>query len=100
MKYFWGILVGFLVLGGAYLGFQDNFIPGSTSSSVTDSSTSGYERTDDFTTERSYETTGDMDCSDFSSQEEAQEFFEAEGGPDEDYHNLDRDGDGYVCETL
>lgn len=61
---------------------------------------SSYERTDDYDTQRSYEETGDMDCSDFSSQEEAQSFFEEEGGPDEDFHNLDRDGDGYVCETL
>jgi hypothetical protein len=49
---------------------------------------------------RSYAATGDMDCTDFSSQDEAQAFFEDEGGPDEDYHNLDRDGDGVVCETL
>lgn len=59
-----------------------------------------YARTDDYETERSYESYGDYDCSDFSSQSEAQEFFESEGGPDEDYHNLDRDGDGYVCESL
>jgi micrococcal nuclease len=61
---------------------------------------SGYEWTDDYSTTRSYADTGDMDCTDFSSQDEAQAFFEDEGGPDEDYHNLDRDGDGVVCETL
>lgn len=61
---------------------------------------SDFERTDDPYTERSFEEYGDMDCSDFSSQEEAQEFFEEQGGPDEDYHNLDRDGDGVACETL
>ena len=55
---------------------------------------------DDFRKERSYEEYGDYDCSDFSTQEEAQEFFEAEGGPDNDYHNLDRDGDGVACESL
>ncbi len=43
---------------------------------------------------------GDYDCSDFDTQEEAQDFFEDEGGPDEDYHNLDRDGDGEACEAL
>lgn len=59
-----------------------------------------YERSDDPTTERSYADYGDRDCSDFDTQEEAQEFFESEGGPDEDYHNLDRDGDGVACETL
>lgn len=55
---------------------------------------------DDYSTERSYEEYGDYDCSDFSSQEEAQEFFESEGGSEYDYHNLDADGDGYVCEGL
>lgn len=59
-----------------------------------------YGRTDDPETTRSYGEYGDYDCSDFSSQSEAQDFFESEGGPDEDYHNLDRDGDGYVCESL
>lgn len=49
---------------------------------------------------RSYGEYGDYDCSDFSTQAEAQRFFEAEGGPREDYHNLDRDGDGVACESL
>lgn len=44
--------------------------------------------------------TGDRDCSDFSSQAEAQKFFEELGGPDRDPHNLDRDGDGIACESL
>lgn len=61
---------------------------------------SNYERTDDPTAERSYEEYGDKDCSDFSTQDEAQSFFEEQGGPDEDYHNLDRDGDSIACETL
>lgn len=55
---------------------------------------------DDYAVERSFAETGDMDCGDFGDQFEAQEFFESEGGPDVDWHNLDRDGDGYVCETL
>jgi len=59
-----------------------------------------FDRNDDPLTERSYEEYRDYDCSDFSSQEEAQEFFEAQGGPEVDYHNLDRDGDGIVCESL
>jgi micrococcal nuclease len=42
----------------------------------------------------------DYDCSDFSYQENAQDFYESEGGPDEDYHDLDRDKDGYACEAL
>ena len=55
---------------------------------------------DDPSTERSYEEYGDYDCSDFSSQSQAQAFFESEGGPASDYHDLDRDGDGVACETL
>ena len=57
---------------------------------------------DDWATERSYEKYGDYDCSDFSTQAEAQIFFEAEVVPGiwEDYHNLDRDGDGVACESL
>lgn len=58
-----------------------------------------YERTDDPTTTRSYES-GDRDCPDFSSQAEAQRFFIANGGPTHDPHNLDRDGDGIACESL
>lgn len=42
----------------------------------------------------------DYDCSDFYYQEDAQDFYESESGPDVDYHDLDRDHDGYACETL
>jgi len=49
----------------------------------------------------SYNTEGkDYNCSDFTTQKEAQVFFESEGGPTEDYHGLDRDGDGVACESL
>jgi endonuclease YncB( thermonuclease family) len=41
----------------------------------------------------------DKDCDDFSSQKEAQEFFESHD-PAEDPHGLDADGDGEACETL
>jgi len=61
---------------------------------------SSFDRDDDYAETRSYEDYGDLDCSDFYSQWEAQEFFESEGGPWEDYHNLDRDGDGVACESL
>ena len=40
----------------------------------------------------------DRDCADFDSQEEAQQFFEEQGGPDEDPHRLDEDQDGEACE--
>lgn len=39
-------------------------------------------------------------CSNFSSQAEAQATFEACGGTNNDIHELDRDGDGRVCESL
>ncbi len=43
----------------------------------------------------------DKDCSDFNSQKEAQAFFTAESSlKGNDFHGLDRDGDGIVCETL
>jgi endonuclease YncB( thermonuclease family) len=41
----------------------------------------------------------DRDCSDFSSQAAAQEFFVAAGGPASDPHRLDADGDGIACES-
>jgi len=85
----WGILIGII-------GFIGWAIFGNSESSKNE----GYDRYDDWSTERSYKEYGDYDCSDFSTQEEAQEFFEAEGGPGEDYHNLDRDGDGVACESL
>ncbi len=39
-------------------------------------------------------------CSDFDSWQEAQAFFESEGGPASDPHRLDRDGDGVACQSL
>ncbi len=59
-----------------------------------------YASDDDYSTTRSYEEYGDYDCSDFDTQEEAQEFFENEGGPYDDFHGLDRDEDGEACESL
>lgn len=40
----------------------------------------------------------DMDCKDFSSQREAQQYYESQGGGDPD--GLDRDNDGIACEAL
>lgn len=40
----------------------------------------------------------DLNCADFISNFEAQQFFLNNGGPARDRHNLDRDGDGYACE--
>ena len=43
----------------------------------------------------------DKDCSDFSTWEEAQRFYEKNGGPERDPHRLDGpDKDGLVCESL
>lgn len=44
--------------------------------------------------------TGRRDCSDFSTQAEAQAFFEQNGGPANDPFNLDVDNDGKACEGL
>ena len=42
----------------------------------------------------------DRNCSDFATWREAQDFYVAEGGPSEDPHRLDRDGDGTACQSL
>ena len=42
----------------------------------------------------------DYNCSDFDTWQEAQDFFLSEGGPENDPHNLDRNSDGMVCESL
>lgn len=42
----------------------------------------------------------DVDCAAFATQEEAQAFFLAEGGPESDPHGLDADSDGVACEDL
>jgi hypothetical protein len=42
----------------------------------------------------------DYNCSDFSTQKEAQTFYEKHGGPQKDPYNLDGDSDGKACESL
>ena len=42
----------------------------------------------------------DYNCSDFSSQGEAQRFYEEYGGAGNDIFGLDADGDGVACESL
>ncbi len=42
----------------------------------------------------------DRNCSDFDTQQEAQAFYEAAGGPEKDPHRLDGDGDGIACQSL
>ncbi|MGA9747291.1 MAG: thermonuclease family protein [Nocardioides sp.] len=41
----------------------------------------------------------DRDCGDFATQRAAQSFFLDNGGPRNDPHALDSDGDGIACET-
>lgn len=42
----------------------------------------------------------DYNCSDFSSHDEAQRFYEEYGGAGNDIFGLDSDGDGIACESL
>ena len=42
----------------------------------------------------------DRNCSDFDTWQQAQDFYESEGGPGSDPHRLDSDGDGIACESL
>lgn len=42
---------------------------------------------------------GDRDCGDFNTQAAAQNFFLDHGGPNNDPHRLDADGDGIACES-
>lgn len=42
----------------------------------------------------------DRDCPDFKGHEEAQEFFIAQGGPEQDPHRLDNNSNGVACEAL
>jgi len=93
------IVIGMFAIISIAFGWQSGIIP--TILGINSKKTpSSYTRNDDYETERSYGEYGDLDCDDFDTWREAQEFFEDEGGPSEDYHNLDRDGDGIACESL
>lgn len=45
----------------------------------------------------SYQQSGDLDCTDFTYQSEAQRVYNQSSG---DPHRLDRDGDGIACDLL
>jgi hypothetical protein len=63
------------------------------------SNTDGSEPVSTNETDNPYSYTSiDHNCGDFETQEEAQLFYEANGGPDEDPHDLDRDNDGMACD--
>src|SRR3990167_179739 len=84
------------VIGAALIGGGALLLGGDEPSPFRAESESSYERFDNPIEERAYleNSEVDYDCPDFGSQEEAQEFFEEQGGPSKDPHNLDRDGDG------
>lgn len=42
----------------------------------------------------------DRDCGDFDNQAQAQRFYVDQGGPQQDPHRLDADGDGKACDSL
>lgn len=44
--------------------------------------------------------TDEYNCDDFTTQPEAQTFFENAGGPSTDTNGLDGDNDGVACESL
>lgn len=61
--------------------------------------TDGSEPVDSQETDNYYSYTSiDHNCGDFDTQEDAQLFYEANGGPEEDPHDLDRDNDGMACD--
>jgi|SRR3989344_2481097 len=90
-----GIMIGGATVAGGYALFDNN-------STGNETLNSGYIRTDNPKETRSVLSNGgaDKDCSDFSTHLEAQLFFDANGGPASDPHNLDRNGDGRACESL
>ena len=92
---FIGIAIGGVAVASGYAIFGNK-------NTSTLKQTKPYIRTDNPTETRSFLNSGeeDKDCKDFRTQREAQLFFEANGGPSNDPHNLDRDGDGKVCESL
>lgn len=47
----------------------------------------------------SHQGTSDRDCSNFSTQAAAQDYYEAHGGPSQDPDRLDSDSDGVACES-
>ena len=88
------VIAGLAVAGLGIWGASSLFLGNSSNSNVPIHS---LQPDTDYTTSRPY-SSGDRDCSDFSTHAEAQDFFESEGYGDP--HGLDRDGDGIACETL
>ena len=91
-----GAIAGAAIVAGGFMVFNG----GDESNKSSDFNP--FSRTDNPSETRAFVSVGedDKDCKDFRTQREAQSFFEANGGPASDAHNLDRDGDGRVCETL
>lgn len=91
------ILMG-VAAGGVLVAWGQRFFNNTSQQS----NVAGNIRNDDPKVTRSVLSTGeaDKDCSDFKTHLEAQLFFESNGGPASDPHNLDRNGDGRACESL
>lgn len=60
-----------------------------------------YDKYGDITTDKSKgKTADDYNCDDFSTQPEAQRFYEKVGGAENDVNRLDGNKDGEACEAL
>lgn len=87
----WGLIIPWILSGIGVLIFAMWLLP----SIVSDSEPASTETEED----NPYTATDvDHDCGDFDTQEDAQLFYEANGGPNEDPHDLDRDDDGMACD--
>lgn len=98
--WFWIFL--FLIIGALLSNNRDHFGRGNVSDR-TDLETQEKEvwRLFDFSNSSDHLCRANMfDCADFETQEEAQGLFDRCGGTQNDVHHLDRDEDGYACETL
>ena len=97
-----GVLAALAVGGGLMFANQDSTNQAGKSSPTpsTDSSSSDTTPISPTPSTLGSETDGvDYDCSDFSTHEEAQEYFESQGGsPSNNVDRLDRDRDGLACE--
>ncbi len=63
-------------------------------------STSKVAKTEAKQTAKAVSKSEDLNCTDFSSQKEAQTVFKENGGLGHDIYDLDRDKDGIACEAL
>ena len=79
-----------IILTGIVIGLIYSALPGHNPGGGNDGGES-----DDFVCDSDF-----YNCADFTTQAQAQDVFEFCGGGDNDVHQLDKDGDGVVCENL